>query len=102
MTPYTDPCCHGADVEASTRPRSATPLINHLRHRVVTALCEERSTWRQGLGTCRASCGGGALGTQPPPLLAAIKETQMQLTKESVNWKIGQKKISRMRHSEDR
>ena len=46
MTPYTDPCCHGADVEASTRPRSATPLINHLRHRVVTALCEERSTWR--------------------------------------------------------
>lgn len=39
MTPHTDPCCHGAGVAASTRPRTATPLINHLGHRVVTGLC---------------------------------------------------------------
>lgn len=39
MTPHTDPCCHGAGAAASTRPRTATPLINHLGHRAVTGLC---------------------------------------------------------------
>lgn len=78
-TPRTDPRCHGADVEASTRPRTATPLINHLGHRVVTALSFALC---QALGTCRE--------TQPqagsPPSPPAV--TPPYLARQASFWQV--------------
>lgn len=47
-------------------PRTATPLINHLGHRVVTALCARRGARGGRGGTCGEGCGGTLLATSHP------------------------------------
>lgn len=47
-------------------PRTATPLINHLGHRVVTALCARRGARGGRGGTYGEGCGGTLLATSHP------------------------------------
>lgn len=69
MTPHIDPCCHGAGVAASTRPRTATPLINHLGHRIVTALCAAPGA-REGSAAPAGTAAPGRLSATSRPVSA--------------------------------
>lgn len=73
-------------MEASTQsPRSATPLINHLGHRVVTALFAERGA-RGGRARAPAEQAAGAWSSGRPaaPLSAGLAG----LLLPSFHWKL--------------